>query len=202
MGVFDEKRFSAILGHIVREYNEPLDQYDMVKVHVLTDFFHVLGEGEPVIGGTPRILPYGPVIQEAYDTVQRWISHGGEFSVVASYGNRMQLAPNSQDDSEWDSLLWGEAQAAAVKAWETHAPMGFKNSQKFFHDPSQYFGAVWSKHSNRWGTPINWVDVIESYEKITGEDHGEAKALASTPTHDQLMEVARAYPAPAEFWGD
>lgn len=199
---FSPDTFTATLKYIARENKTPLDVYDMVKLHVLTDFYHILEEGEPAIGGTPKALPYGPVVQGAYDLSNRWAGSGGDFFSVNQEGSRVWMAPSDDGTAN----LWPELADAASQAWGFHNNMTFEQSQDFFHKPDSYFGKVWTKYrpdpgQSGWGTPIEWNEVIEAYQNATGEDCADILTLLTAPTHGELVDLAESSPPPKEYWG-
>lgn len=200
---FDPNTYTSTLRYLSCAHNTPLDIYDMVKLHILTDFFHILAEGEPGIGGTPKALPYGPVVQGAYGMASEWGGSGGDFYAVQQAGNRVLMAPKQQDTGD----LWPELIDAASQAWNLHSGMSFKQSQSFFHDSDQYFGRVWSKYKpddgkNGWGSPIEWDEVIRAYEDISGNDCSDVLTLLSAPTHGELADLAQTSPPPQEYWNE
>jgi hypothetical protein len=191
MSAFQEDIYTASLRKIAIEQNTPLDAYDMVKLHVLTDFFHILEEGESAIGGQPMALPHGPVVQEAYDLATKWAGAGGAFFVVNPMGSRSPMAPT---DMSPPSGLWGELESAIDRAWLVHHGMNFDESQRFFHDEGEYFGSAWSAKkpdagASGWGQHIDWADVVSAYEQKTGEDMSDVLTLLRAPSHSELVSL-------------
>jgi len=186
---------------IAAKANVPLDQYDIVKLHVLTDFLSILERGEPVIGGQPAAWPYGPVVRDSYFQALKWADEPGDFSLIQKRGRSLILAPTAKLTESEKELLSPNAVEALDKAWGIHGDMKFSDSYSYFHDAGTVFGDVWKPAWERGhGTIIDWNDLIDSYDQKNETDHSHIKVLLSAPSDEELIDIAKSNPAPREYW--
>jgi uncharacterized phage-associated protein len=179
----------------------PLDQYDMAKMHVLSDFFHILRHGTPIVGGQVAAWSYGPVVRDTYNQAKAWAERGGDFKEIDRIGKASRMVPAEEITEEEKQHLPAGATVSIAKAWEIFSPMGWDESQEFFHNPANYFGNVWTKAWVRGeGTPIDWPSLVGAYEKATRQDYSHIKRLLTGPTDDELSAMGDAIAEPQEFW--
>src|ERR1035437_7268175 len=69
---FNESRFDACMAYLARKHQRLLTKYDMVKLHVMTDIYHVVEQGKPVIGGSISAWTFGPVVGKAFNRLTFW----------------------------------------------------------------------------------------------------------------------------------
>jgi hypothetical protein len=149
---FNEHRFDAIMAYFSRKYGRNLSQYDMMKLHVMTDVFHVLETAKPVIGGSLEPWQYGPVVRPAYNRVAKWWhdfdrtgKHPESFRLVEQDGNakRFESAVEIDEDDFSDS-----EKAAMEAAWGVVKDLldNWTRAERFFHDPdgSRPAGLSWT----------------------------------------------------------
>jgi uncharacterized phage-associated protein len=184
---FNEHRFDACMNYLTRRYNRFLDQYDIAKLHVLIDFFHILETGKPVIGGALERWPLGPVVKQGYNRArtlgyaydqqpsrERQALRRGLLQVVAKTKKAYTFtAYGEADDSDFSP-----AEIAAMEsAWQTIAPKSFAEKTRFFHDSgASFIGKVWTA-AKKDGTPISWLGLVEAYDQEQSQDHALAKTM-------------------------
>jgi hypothetical protein len=180
---FNEHRFDAVMAYVAHRYGRHLSQYDMMKLHVLTDVYHTLETAKPVIGGSLEAWQYGPVVKPAYDRVAYWwheYDRSGRqpsmFKLVEQDGNTRWFEPSVGIDAD----DFSEAEERAIsRAWETLSGMrgDWKRCEAFFHEPDASFvGAAWDA-AKRAGRAIDWNDVIDAYDRFNHENHSHIKTL-------------------------
>ncbi len=181
---FNEHRFDAIMAYFSRKYGRKLSQYDMMKLHVMTDVFHTLETGRPAIGGSLEPWKYGPVVRPAYNRVAKWwYDHDKTgrnpegFRLVDDGGNAKQLeAVGEVDDDDFSDC----EKRSMDTAWSIVVGLldDWQRSQRFFHDPTESFiGKAWHEATNAGAHGINWNDIIDAYDEFHGSDHAHIKTL-------------------------
>jgi len=164
---FNEHRFDSCMALLSSKHNQELTQYDMVKLHVMTDIFHTLKHGKPVIGGPLSRWPRGPVVKEAYNRVRHWGHEWDKndaqpdlFRILRKKNKSFYFKPIvsvGQDEFSPSELT------AMEEAWKAVMTKDWSGSQKFFHDDSTFVGRAW-KAAGGDGTPIDWRDVVRAYQ--------------------------------------
>lgn len=171
---FNEPRFDAGMAWLAKEFDRPLTQYDVVKIHALADIQHVLQHHRPIIGGTLRKLKYGPVDLDALNRAKEWKDdESAPFTFTHKRGNAMHFARKPGPTRE--ATFTQSERDALVAAARTVFGMTFEESQDFFHSTS-YVGRAWDSVSVSNG-PIDWETIIEAYAKEKGEDAESLKDL-------------------------
>lgn len=177
---FNEEQFDRCALWLARRLGRSVTQYDLLKFHVMTDIYHVLACGRPVIGGKLEKWKYGPVVSRAWhrlDYQTRCYEMGrdeGVLSVQAREGNAYRFAarPGAKVDQDDFSKTEIDAMEAALKV----VRMGFAKSQTFFHKPrGSFVGKAW--HDTQDGCPIDWNLIIDAYDSQHGTDHSHIKTL-------------------------
>lgn len=200
------RAFISTMKYVSRSLgNCPLDQYDMVKVHVLADFQHILNYGEPIIGGVPSAWEYGPVVKPSYVQAMTWVENGGEFTRMdASCTHKkggVYMIPTAQITDRDVEALSPDALASIGDAWSIHERLSFDESYKYFHTNQSALGAAWEEADKQGRlTPINWCRVIDIYDAMNGTDHGHVKVLLNPPSNDALVTIAKSSPPPKDYW--
>ena len=180
---FNESRFDACMAYIAARRKTALDQYDMVKLHVLIDTFHVLNYGRTVIGGKLEAWRHGPVVRPAYERIQEWTR---EFDHTGAEPERLRLvekkgtvkrfeaaAPADPDDFTPSELK------AMDYAWATlEALPDMAECRRYFHHKKTAIGRAWKSARNN-GTALDWNLVIDAHDELKGENHAHVKALIS-----------------------
>ena len=174
---FSAGRFDLCMGHLMREHRRTLNQHDLVKLHVMTDFFHVLESGKQAIGGSLQPWKHGPVVKEGYNRVGRLkhlFDEGGDVPVSigglrvvgrsGEHGNRYSYEAVGPVDAKWLSPL--ELQSMK-RAWDLIMSLTFREREDFFHGDG-YMGRVWQAAGGR-DAPrdarIDWGDLITAYDR-------------------------------------
>lgn len=175
---FNQHRFDACLTYLMREHGKPLTQYDIVKLHVMTDVFHVLEHGTPVIGGELSPWEHGPLVKRAYDRIMGWWRRVKEtdrqpahFHVEHQANKR--IAFSATDNPDYDDLSESEIEAMD-RAWNVVMTKDWESLREYFHDPDQFMGYAWSKaKADKRG--IDWDDIIDAYDRLHKQDHSHIK---------------------------
>jgi len=177
---FNENQFDRCMLWFCVNKGKSLNQYDMVKLHVLTDIFHTLDYGLPVIGGTMRPWPYGPVVQDAYFRIMNVYSVKGPFKMSSGSGNTRQFSPSECAEIDPDDFSVSEVKAME-RAWLVHKieHPGFNDSQRYFHEPSASFIGKAYDAAQREGRNLSWEDIVTAYDEESGEDHSHVLSLMS-----------------------
>lgn len=178
---FNQSQFDACAAYFARKWLRPLTQLDLIKLHVLTDFFHILARGRPVIGGEFLPWQHGPVVESAYKRVNGWKQQFDQdgaqppcLQIVGIEDNRCQF----QAVGELDLTDFSQSEIAAMdRAVDQYRKMNQPGSvNRFFHDPSSYFGRAWvSARANH--RSIDLIELIDEYDAETSEDHSDVKTL-------------------------
>src|SRR4051794_15408033 len=66
---FNQHRFDAVIRYLSARHGRTLTQNDIVKIHVMTDVYHVIDYGMPVMGGQLEPWKHGAVVQRAYNRI-------------------------------------------------------------------------------------------------------------------------------------
>ena len=173
---FNEHRFDLCMVWFSKTFGKPMTQFEMVKLHIMTDVFHVLNQAKPVIGGSLERWPYGPVVKYGYNRVSRREHRFNEgieddlfdISPASETVYEFIAKPTSTVDQEDFSVA--EVQAME-EAWHLVMDMSFDTAQEFFHDPSvSFMGKAWSAAETN-GAPIDWQEIITAYDGENGSDH-------------------------------
>lgn len=176
---FNEARFDDCMAYLSQKHERALTQYDMVKLHLMTDFFHSLERGKPVIGGPVEAWDFGPVVPDAYNRIRHWTyKHDEEgfqpdaLSIVSQSGKSWQF----QNSKKIDPREFSQSELDALdKAWKTIMKLTWNQSQEFFHGAS-FVGRAWSK-ARAQKRNIDWQELIDEYDKEHGTDHKHIKVL-------------------------
>ncbi|MCC6680740.1 MAG: SocA family protein [Phycisphaeraceae bacterium] len=158
-----------------------MTQHDMVKLHVMIDFHHILKTGRPVIGGALTRWKHGPVVTPAYNRIaslghmfdEKGEAREGGIRVVGKRKNSWLYdrfgVINEQDFSPVERDAMGQA-------WRDIIPLNFQRREDFFHKPAFFMGKAWSQaKADR--QPISWLSIIEAYETQTGQPQPLAKTM-------------------------
>lgn len=176
---FNEIRFDVCMAYLSQRYDRGLTQYDMVKLHLMTDIFHMLNQAKPVIGGQVQAWDLGPVVPNAYNRVMHWAYQHDEsgfqpdiLKIVTRRGKSCEFTNSGQiDESEFSK----SELVAMERAWDAIMHLGWNESQDYLHKTS-FVGRAWSKarqeHRN-----IEWDEVIDEYDRENQTDHNHIKAL-------------------------
>ncbi len=162
---FNEHRFKACMSYLLGREGRSLTQYDLVKLHVLIDVFHVMSHGQPVIGGQLSAWKHGPVFKRAFNLIKSWSYRKREtgedpegFVVTSGEINKINYAttntpdPDDFSDIEIESML---------KAWNILMKMDWNARDRYFHTDESFIGKVWK--STPENSPISWDCVIDEY---------------------------------------
>lgn len=174
---FNEDRFDAVMGFISARSNRTFDQYELMKLHVLIDVFHVLKYGRTVIGGQLYAWPLGPVMSDAYYYAMRDCPKIGHLMVTRIGRKRKGFTatscPTREDFSESEMEVMREA-------WRTFIPMSRNERETYFHTAKSFLGRAYMKAKS--GQPdeardieMSWADVIDEY---AAEMHLDADYVA------------------------
>ncbi len=162
---FNEARFDACMAYMAKKHGQALTQYAMMKLHVLTDVFHAMVHGVPVIGGAIEAWQHGPVVQPAYDRVNAWAYLFNEskvqpemFDIVSQHGKKNYFLPKVQVDEEDFSQSELDAMNRAL---ETVMPMDWEESQDYFHKNS-FIGKVWQEARTS-GNGLDWSRIVDAF---------------------------------------
>lgn len=167
---FNEHRFNECMAFFAARAGGTLSQYDLVKLHVLTDVFHVLRHGKPVIGGELQAWDLGPVAPRAYNLVKRWSYTADEteeqpeyFRVTPGQGKRIDYTVAKQadlddfSDAEMETML---------KAWHIFSKMSWSQREDYFHKDS-FLGKAWLAARSESREEISWDQIIDEYAAET-----------------------------------
>jgi hypothetical protein len=177
---FNQARFDACMAWIARVFNRTLSQYETVKIHALADVIHVVKHHRPIIGGTLRKLPYGPVDLAALNRSKEWQTDPNapmEFS--GKQGNALFFARKAGPTRE--SMFTRSEQEAILDAARTVFGMTFDESQRFFHgecagSDKGYLGRAWRRTRGD-NARISWEAILNAYAEQSGEDAEQLKSL-------------------------
>lgn len=177
---FNESRFDACMAYLSAKHSRDLTQYDMVKLHVMTDIFHALEHGKPVIGGALDAWQFGPLVEKAYNRVRRWrfvVDETGEqpefFEFVGQKGAADRFRAREPVNDE--DLSPSEVKAM-TKAWDVIMSLDWSESQDYFHSDSTFIGRAWKK-AREARVGVDWDDIIDEYDRQFDENHAHIKRL-------------------------
>lgn len=182
---FNKYRFDACMNYLMRVYESNLTQHDIAKLHVMTDFFHVLKTGKQAIGGPLDPWKHGPVIEPGFNRVKsmghrfndnRGLKpvHQGKLRVIAKKGEKAFLFdPYGEVDDE----DFSPAEIESMKqAWNLMMPKTFGEREDYFHNPTNYMGRQWSQAKTA-KTGIDWGELVEAYDQQHNTDHTHARLM-------------------------
>ena len=180
---FNQARFDQCMLWFMRKHGRPLSQFPMVKLHVMTDAYHLLAAGMPVIGGKAEAWPKGPVVKKAYDRIMRIARNAKDrrespFVVDTDPNlNFYRFGPRQSEDLDADDFSLSEVQAMELAWGAVTGKHKGKDGEDYFHDPDTFIGRAW--HAAKEGnSPIDWEVVFDSYDELHCSDHRGAKAIA------------------------
>ncbi len=172
------------MSYLSAQHARSLTKYEMVKLHVLVDFYHTIESGTPMIGGPIQAWKDGPVINPAYmrlESFRKTLIETGiqpeEYVIDTSvkYARFRSTLRVDQDD-------FSELECRAMqKAWDYLMPTldsfrGFRKVEKLFHETS-FIGKAWAKARANQRAEIDWNDLIDAFDLEANEKHSENKAL-------------------------
>jgi hypothetical protein len=169
---FNPHRFDACMSYLAQAtYRRPLTIFELVKLHVMIDVFHVLQHGHQAIGGELAPWPYGPVVELAYNRLRHWHrsyeesgSQPSEYEVLS--GEVTAFQPKVAFDPEDISLSELEAMAKAV---ELLRPMSFDAAYRFFHSNDTFMGRAYNIALAQ-RRALAWSDIIDAHDQIHGSN--------------------------------
>ncbi len=182
---FNEIRFDRVMLWFSKTYGVALTQYDIVKLHVLSDINHVLESGRPIIGGALERWPNGPVVKRAYNIAKhRAYLHDeghpmGPFDVRQVHNTVHEFSAPA-DCNVTDSEFSGTELAAMREAWETLMVglVDWDARERYFHEPdASFIGKAYHSAEEREASGVDWNDIIDAYDEEVGTDHKHIKAL-------------------------
>jgi hypothetical protein len=168
---FNPSRFDLCMAYLAHEvYRRPLTLFEMIKLHVMLDVYHVLEHAHQAIGGELEPWPYGPVVAPAYQRLknleeQREQSNHqfqpAQYSIIDADITGFQ--PTTAD---FDELAPSE-QAAADRAARLLKPMSFDDVYRFFHSDDTFMGRAYNI-AKRETRAIAWPDIIDAHDQLHG----------------------------------
>jgi len=169
---FNPHRFDACMGYLAQAiYARPLTVFEMVKLHVMTDVFHVLQHGHQVIGGELIPWPYGPVVEPAYKRLKHWQHcheengfQPAEYQILG--GDVTGFQPRIAFDPEDIAPAELEAMDKAVKLLR---PMSFDGAYRFFHADDTFMGRAYNRATSE-RRAMAWGDIIDAHDQIHGSN--------------------------------
>ena len=179
---FNEEQIDRCALWLATRFCGPLTQYEIVKFHVMTDIYHTLDQGVPVIGGSLEKRQFGPMVRRAWHRLifetqqfERGIEVGPlAVRVQPGRGNVYEFA--AQEGVSLDEEEFSTSETEAMEQAMRVAEMDFAESQRFFHEPeASFIGKVWSETLD--GGPIDWNSIVDAYDAENGTDHSHIKDL-------------------------
>lgn len=175
---FNQARFDACMAWVAKQFDRTLSQYEAVKIHALADVLHAVAHHRPIIGGTFKKLPYGPVALDALNRAKEWKDDKhAPFELTDKLGNTMLFKPKPGPTHE--AMFTPSEREAILEAAGTVFSMTFSASQKFFHGEAgkgNYLGRAWSKTPKE-NASISWDTILKAYADYTGHEITPLKAL-------------------------
>ena len=201
----NEQRRDEALYLLAQESEREMTQYDVCKVQVLADTFHVIDTGRVIFGGELVALRFGPLISSTLDACGRWalgavaaaavaapqgsgerpplelVRREGRDNNIAVY--RASLDPWRAEAATWESFAEPE-EVNIRRAFRTVLDMpSWKESQRYFHEPISAIGYAWEKATRPYPKPLstrvamNWFDVLDGAESVDKTDVGYARSM-------------------------
>ncbi len=176
---FNEHRFDQCMLWLSQTHDRFLTQFQLVKLHIMIDAFHVLGHGVPVIGGTIEAWKKGPVAPIAYFRLRhKWTAwergEEDELFQIKEHSTREGVYCFSpQPGVQIDSGEFSQAEMDAMsQAWEEVINSG----RNHFHDEQVFIGRAWKRafdHSEK----MDWNVIIDTYDEMNTTDHSAIKQI-------------------------
>jgi hypothetical protein len=176
---FNQHQFDRCMRWFAARHGE-LTQYQLVKLHVMTDVFHVLETGLPVIGGRFRRWKLGPVVPNGWHRTRQYVqqfeagSRPPALSVRPTDGSAYRYSVPEDAETEEQEFSASEVRAME-RAWAEVGELSWEESHRYFHTPESFMGKAWLEAPQN--GPIPWELIVDCYDAATGEDHGHVKAL-------------------------
>ena len=175
---FNPGRFDACMAYFAEVYRRPLTRFEMGKLHVMTDVYHVIRLGHQVVGGDLEPWRWGPFVRPAYDRLQQWEAtfreSGGASQPAAPYvlhdGELVGFRPRAAVDRDDFSASEYDAMASAILLLK---PMSFDDADQFFHGDG-FMGRAYQTALAA-GRPFDWAEVIDGYDRDAGTDHASVR---------------------------
>jgi len=177
---FNENRFDACMAYLAKKHQRLLTKYDMVKLHVMTDIFHVVEQGKPVIGGSISAWTFGPVVEKAFNRLtwweKRYIESGAEpesFRFADGEGRYPEFDAKLDVDEQEFSKTELDAMEAA---WMCVMSKNWKESQEYFHSTRNFIGRAWN-NAQKQVRDLDWEEIVANFEEENGLTHPAVKTL-------------------------
>ena len=181
---FNEYQFDRCALWLAKKLGKTPTQYDLIKFHIMTDIYHVLECGTPVIGGAIAKWPLGPAVEKAYARISP--SHINPGSVIGllkargcyrtSRGTICEFV--ARDGAAVDEEEFSASEVSAMEKALKIIELDWNSSQAFFHDPQKSFvGKAWAGACI--SGPIDWNSIIDAYDAENGTDHSAIKEIVS-----------------------
>ncbi|HEX4792464.1 MAG TPA: hypothetical protein VH370_01665 [Humisphaera sp.] len=176
---YNAVQFDRCMAYLAQKWARGLTRYDMVKLHVMTDVYHVLETGHQSIGGPLEPWNLGPVVARSWARLSRWerrFDQLGEeppgYALGRSDKGYTTYRPTAAPDL--DELAASEL-AAMDRAVELLKPMSFDESQRFFHGDKTFMGQAYNSARRNHQKQISWADIIDAYADQEGIDLTDLK---------------------------
>lgn len=171
---FNPERFDAVMAYLSKAHGRELTQRDMVKLHVMTDVFHVLAHGRQIIGGKLERWKGGAVVNPAYRRVRRfgyeWDQNETQpehFRITGARTTRkLNRVFNFAATLDVDQRQFSESELAAMeRAWACVMSKSESDFDAFFHSPDTFMGRAWQK-AGKDGAAIAWDEIVDAYADL------------------------------------
>lgn len=179
---FNPEAFERAVRYFAARSHRPLTKLDLLKLHVLADFYHLLAVGRQMIGGELFPWQHGPVNSTAYHRVGDWIEEHDrsgqdpEGLAIDSSSSRhpgftATTPPPLEDFSEVEQRAMDRALTKYLALDEPHSV------NSFFHGASTWFGRVWRAGCGQPAMALDLLDLLESYASSHPDEAERARAV-------------------------
>jgi hypothetical protein len=181
---FNEHQFDRCALWLAKKLGKTPTQYDLIKFHIMTDIYHVLECGTPVIGGAIAKWPAGPAVGRAYARISpSRVRPGtviGSLEVMDCYktvhGTICKFV--ARDGATVDEEEFSASEVSAMEKALKIIELDWNSSQAYFHNPQRSFvGKAWFEARD--SGPIDWNSIIDAYDAENGTDHSAIKEIVA-----------------------
>lgn len=176
---FNKHRFNECMTWFTRYAGKSLSQYDLVKLHVLTDVFHVMTHGSPVIGGALNAWDLGPVVPLAYNLIDHWAHRARESPEQEHLTDYFRVTPGAGKINDYTSVKEPDLEdfsdsemECMVLAWSVFSKLRSKSAREEYFHNSSFLGKAWQAARDEQREEMSWDDLIDEYavEKGLSDD--------------------------------